>query len=236
MTDELDLHGSIRPGLDLLANEIVISLKRRSGFKQNPEIYRPGLVLGQPERSLLDYELEVVERVHAELGRYRYATYDSFSNLGPVPLIIKRQAPKSPIRNWPTGMGPRIKQLYIDWTTRACEPGSDYNTYGETVTADVNALINIHERVAMGKTVAESKYQSAPQAYLSTAGDREAIRRLLVNPEREERVIDLARELAARYLFSQEQAVEIFRLLIDATVEVEIDYLSKRIAEQLAPQ
>ena len=42
---DLDLQGTIRPGLDILANEIVIGLKKRSRFKANAAVYRKGLVL-----------------------------------------------------------------------------------------------------------------------------------------------------------------------------------------------
>ena len=39
---DLDLVRSIRPGLDILANEIVIALKKRTRFAHNPEVYVPG--------------------------------------------------------------------------------------------------------------------------------------------------------------------------------------------------
>ena len=68
MEPGLDLKSSIRPGLDILGNEIIIALKKRSRLPANPQIYAPGLVRGQPDTSLLDYELARVERVHAELG------------------------------------------------------------------------------------------------------------------------------------------------------------------------
>lgn len=40
----------------------------------------------------------------------------------------------------------------------AREEGSEESTHGETVTADVLALLAIMERVNLGKLVAESKY------------------------------------------------------------------------------
>ena len=69
MQKDLNLDKSIRPGLDILANEIIISLKKRSRYKQNLEVYRPGLVRDYPALSLLLYELARMEQVHAELGR-----------------------------------------------------------------------------------------------------------------------------------------------------------------------
>ena len=75
----LDLDESLRPGLDLLANEIVIALKKRTRFPRNPEIYRPGLVRTAPGDTLLDYVLGGVEHLHAELGRYAFVSQEAFT-------------------------------------------------------------------------------------------------------------------------------------------------------------
>ena len=52
---ELDLAGTIRPGLDILANEIVIALKKRTRFLHNAPVYANGLIAGNPDISLLQY-------------------------------------------------------------------------------------------------------------------------------------------------------------------------------------
>ena len=69
----LDLAGKIRPGLDILANEIVIALKKRSRFPTNEPVYKPGLILTRPSVSLLEHVLNNIETCHAELGRYTFA-------------------------------------------------------------------------------------------------------------------------------------------------------------------
>ena len=74
MEPGLDLQTSIRPGLDILGNEIVTALKKRSRLRRNPEIYTPGLVHGHPDVSLLDYELGRIERAHAESASVSEAT------------------------------------------------------------------------------------------------------------------------------------------------------------------
>jgi len=225
MDIDLNLDGAIRPGLDLLGNEIVIALKKRSRFKQNPEIYRPGLVLGCPDRSLLEYELARMEQVHAGLGRYTYASQEAFTDVSEVELIIKRPPPESPVQAIPSGVGERIIEYYLQWVRKHLEPGSDSDTYGETVTADVAALQGIFERITLGKYVAECKFRQDPDRYRETQGDSKAIRSLIVNPEREKSVIDVVVRLAEHYDFDVKQAREILQWVIETTIEVEIRYI-----------
>jgi len=73
----LDLAGKIRPGLDILANEIIIALKKRSRFPTNEAVYNPGLVLSQPTLSLLECVLNNIESCHASLGRYTFAAQEA---------------------------------------------------------------------------------------------------------------------------------------------------------------
>lgn len=232
MDIELDLDGAIRPGLDILGNEIIIALKKRSRFKQNLEIYRPGLVIHHPELSLLEYELRRVEEVHAELGRYMYASQEAFTELGSVKPIIKRPPPENPVRDISSRVGQRIIQYYLAWVEECLEPGSDSDTFGETVTADVAALQGISERVNLGKYVAEFKFQQNREAFLQSKGDAEALRRLVVNEEREKKVMGVARQLADHYGFDAEQACRIFRWKIGLTTDVEVQYLQKRLDEE----
>ncbi|GAB4317639.1 MAG: hypothetical protein Kow0059_10770 [Candidatus Sumerlaeia bacterium] len=225
----LDLEGAIRPGLDITGNEIIIALKKRTRFKQNLEIYRPGLVVGQPGRSLLDYELNRIECVHAELGRYTYASQEPYTDISRAALIIERDPPPSPVIPFTSNMGPRILERYISWITEGCSPGSNSDTWGESVTADVAALLSIQERINIGKYVAEFKFQKAPDSFYAARNDPEALRALVVNREREMEVIQGARQLAAHYSFDPDQAVRWFEWMIARTVEVEVAYLTRRL-------
>lgn len=231
MRNPLDLQGAIRPGLDILANEIVIALKKRSRFPRNCEVYEPGLVRERPDMSLLDYELHRTEMLHAELGRYTYATQDSFTDVSEAPLVILRSPPEEPVRNYRCGMAPRVRAFYLEALRRFCQDGSDSDTYGETVTADVHAMLSIFERINLGKSVAEAKYAAAPEAFAASGGDVEALKALIVVPEREERVVQMARRLAGHYEFDAEEAERVFRGMIGLTVDIEIEYLRRRIAE-----
>ena len=115
---DLDLQGTIRPGLDILANEIVIGLKKRQRYVSNPKIYQAGLVVPHPEQSLLLYELSRIEQCHAELGRYAFAAQDAYTDVSQVESILDRKAPESPVRDMASGVGHRICLLYTSPSPR----------------------------------------------------------------------------------------------------------------------
>lgn len=228
---ELDLNSTIRPGLDILANEIVIALKKRTRFVTNKAVYEPGLVVAQPDTTLLDYELKASERLHAELGRYTFAAQDAFTDISSVKPVIKRKAPVSVLRVMPSGVGSRIKQFYHQWLMAACETGDDPLTYGECVTSDVLALLAIMERVNLGKAVAESKLLERPQDFIDTDGDRNAMLKYIVREGREKDVLQMATRLAEQYDLPAEHATSVFEFMIQTTIDIELDYLQLRIAE-----
>ncbi len=231
---DLDLHGRIRPGLDTLANVIVIALKTRTRFQQNTPVYEPGLVVTDPSISLLDYELCRIEQCHAELGRYTFADQESYSDVSGVASVINRETPASPVKKMNSGVGDRIKAFYRDWIVRACEDGNEASSFGETVTADVDALLAIMERVNLGKLVAESKFMELMEQFMATDGDRDGMLELIVRRDREAKVIELAETLARHYEVEVEHAVSVFEFMIETTVDIEVDYLRLRIAQSKA--
>lgn len=225
----LDLEGQLRPGLDVLATEIVLALKTRARYLQNLKIYRPGLVIGNPGDSLLMHELNQFERIHAELGKYTFASQQSFTDISDIELIIKRQPLESPIKTFHNDAGDEIIRRYLQWVEKYCEPGTEPEQYGETVTADVNILMLIFQRINLGMLVAESKYQADPEAFIATQYDENQLRGLIVNRDRETSVMNLATQLAEQYEFGPDQALEVFEWMISMTVDVQIKYLMARI-------
>jgi len=227
---DLDLQGTIRPGLDILANEIVIGLKKRSRFKTNAPVYRKGLVIPYPEQSLLHYELSRVEQCHAELGRYAFTTQDAFTDVTGIENVLQRNPPDSPVRPMASGVGLRIIEFYSNWINDHCEDATDSKTFGETVTADVAVLLSIMERVNLGKQVAESKYVELTDDFKATGGNRDAMLKLIVRKDREQKVIELSRNLARHYELAEAAAVSVFEFMIEVTVDIEVDYLRMRLA------
>ncbi|MFK7993087.1 MAG: hypothetical protein AB8B87_03055 [Granulosicoccus sp.] len=225
----LDLAGKIRPGLDILANEIVIALKKRSRFPTNEAVYKPGLLPSQPSLSLLDQVLNNIECCHAALGRYTFAAQEAFTVVDSISPIIQRTPPESPLHPMTSGVGEHIIDFYRQWIKRACDAGEDTDTYGETVTSDVDALLAIMERVNLGKPVAEAKFREQPDAFKETGGDKDALLALLVKKDRETQVLELATNLAKRYELPPEHAIDVFNFMIKTTIDIEIDYLRMRI-------
>jgi len=219
---ELDLAGTIRPGLDILANEIVIALKKRTRFLHNTPVYSAGLIATDPNISLLEYELHAAECNHAELGRYQFAVQEAFTDIGDIKTLILRDSPQSVVMSVPSGAGDRILEFYKNWISQACEGGSDENTYGETVTSDVAALLAIMERVNLGKTVAESKFRDLTDEFMETKGDREGMLSLIVRPERMEQVMELARKLASHYDISAPYVESVFDFMMNLTIDIEV--------------
>ncbi len=226
---DLDLQGTIRPGLDILANEIVIGLKKRQRYVSNPKIYQAGLVVPHPEQSLLIYELSRIEQCHAELGRYAFAAQDAYTDVSQVDSILDRKAPESPVRDMASGVGQRIIEFYKGWIEDYCDSSDSPETYGQTVTADVDVLLAIMERVNLGKQVAESKFVELTDDFIATGGDREGMLKLIVRKDREQKVIELSRNLANHYELTEAAAVDVFEFMIDVTVDIEVDYLRMRI-------
>ena len=226
----LDLAGTIRPGLDILANEIVIALKKRTRFVTNEPVYRGGLLASDPDISLLHHVLGRVESCHAELGRYTFAAQDAFTAVENIAPIINRPPPDSPLHAMKSEVGNQIITFYHQWTKQACEYGEDTDTYGETATSDVVALMAIMERVNLGKSVAEAKFTEQPEAFVATSGEKDGLLSLLVKKDREAQVLELADNLALRYDLPSEHVVSVFSFMISMTIDIEINYLRMRIA------
>jgi len=131
-----------------------------------------------PSLSLLDYELALVERQHAELGRFAFAEQDAFTNVADVELIMQRKPP---------------------------------------------------DNAVLGKLVAESKYQSMPDAFRETGGDRDQMLNYIVREDRESAVRSMAAELAEHYGLSSKLVVSVFDFMINTTVDIEVDYLRLRL-------
>jgi len=226
---DLDLKGSIRPGLDILANEIVIGLKKRTRFATNVAVYKPGLVVAHPDVSLLRYVLSRVEQSHAELGRYTFAAQDAFSDVSAIRSVIDRAAPASPVRAMQSDVGEKIISFYCDWIDKHCRPGENTDTYGETVTADASVLLAMMERINLGKKVAEAKFTELTKEFVASKGDRDAMLALIVRRDREQEVIEISKQLAQHYDLTEAAAVSTFEFMIKATVDLEVDYLRMRI-------
>ena len=96
---------------------------------------------------------------------------------------------------------PILLSKYINVIVPAISTPGDDEQHGSTVLCDIAALQALSRRVHYGMFVAESKYQSDPQAYqkLVDTGDAKGVMKLLTNEEVENQVLRRARLKAATY-------------------------------------
>ena len=79
----------------------------------------------------------------------------------------------------------------------------------------------------MGRYVAEVKLQTDP-SLVDLIDARKALARRLVQPQREQTVIDQARSIATQYDLNADVVERCFRWIIEKTLDVEIEYLRRK--------
>lgn len=212
-------------------NEIIVSrLKDRSRFKLNRSLYIPGAIpiAERNDISFLEFALEGLEAYHASLGRYDYPDqYPVFSKILPK-SPVKREIPQTPISTVDISLRDDLIGFYISILPELCPSGDDPPSYGETVYLDADILQHLHERINVGRYVAESKLKSNPPIQ-NTIGNTTSLMTQLKDPEREKAVINQVKETALKYELNSHLIEKVFRWTIDETLKVEIDYLQKSI-------
>lgn len=222
----------LRIKLNQMGEKIVSRLKDRSRFKLNYIVYLPNGVPIQDrgDISFLGFALEGLEAYHASLGRYDYPDqYPVFTrNLSKSP--VKRKIPEERISTVDISLRDNLLGFYTKiLLPKLCENDDDPTTYGETVYIDADLLQQLHERINVGRYVAESKLATNPQIR-DLVGDVPALTSLLKDPQREQIVIDRAKDVAKSYQLDPDATGMTFRWIIDQTLQVEIDYLQKKFA------
>ena len=84
-------------------------------------------------------------------------------------------------------------------------------------------------RIDLGKPVVESKFREHEAGLRATGGEREAMLGFIVRPEREAQVLANAERLAERYELPAADVRRAFEFMIRATVDLEVEYLRRRI-------
>lgn len=220
----------LRIKLNQMSEKVVSRLKDRSRFKFNGRVYIPDAIPieGRGGISFLDFALEGLEAYHASLGRYAYPDqYPVFSNLlqkSPV----RREIPLAPISPVDIALRDELLRFYIGILPQLCERGEDPISYGETVYTDADILEHLHERINVGRYVAESKLQANPRIQ-DMVHDSTLLMAELRDAKREEDVINQAKARALTYELNPEVIGTVFRWVIDETLKVEIDYLQKKL-------
>lgn len=218
----------LRSRLNKLTSRIVFKLEDRSGFSLNPTIYQPGAIpLSDGSKlSFFEYAIKGLEEYHGTLGRWEYP--DEY------PLMISTK-PTSITRR--TGIGlpilpsidinvrDKLLPFYTDsFLPKLCDSKDDPGTYGETAYIDADIVELLNERINLGRFVAASKVYGNPDIW-RIVSDTEKLTEALRDRDREEVVIKGALDEASKVELDQQLTKDIFRWVIERTMDVEVTYL-----------
>jgi monofunctional chorismate mutase len=230
MPSKLELT-DLRTKLNQMTERIVSRLKDRSRYALNASVYRYEEIPieGRIGISFFEFALEQLEQYHASLGRYRFPDQYRLTNISPH-SPVQRGFPSSPIRQVDIELKDEIITYYLTLLKDLCNEGDDPTTYGETVYCDADLIVLLHERINIGRFVAESKFQT-DTSLRAIIENQDALRARLRKPKREQTVIENAKTIALSYDLNPEVVERCFRWLITKTLEVEIDYLQQRFSD-----
>lgn len=224
--------GELRVKLDQMTERITSRLKDRSRFLQNGLVYEPdGIHIdGRAGVSLLQFAIEGFETYHASLGRFDYT--DQFPVLGVrLPASsVERTVSESSLKKLSINVGENILPFYRGLVAKYCEPGDDSTTYGETAYLDADLIQIIHERINIGRYVADIKGRNDPTVY-EIKENKELLLLKLKDKSREEALIEKVRNTAQIYTLNPDMAEETFRWMIERTIDVEIAYIQRAIGK-----
>lgn len=218
----------VRIKLDQMTEKIISRLKDRSRYKINSKVYKRDAIpiKNRKNISFFEFSLEGLEKYHASLGRYKFP--DQFP-ITKCRLLskTKRNTPNSFIENIQIDIRNEVIKYYISSLKDFCRKGEDAYTYGETVYCDADIVELLHERINLGRYVAQLKLKTNP--ILLKKENREKLEHLLRDKKREKKIINKVVKLAKRYNFPSSVAKNYFRWIIDETTKVEVEYLKGKI-------
>lgn len=222
----IDLSG-LRVRLDQMTERIVSRLKDRSRFALNKAVYTPGAVeiADRTGISFLDFSLEGLEAYHASLGRFDQPDqYPVFGVNLPTSPVRRGASTKPGVDRRTISIRDNLLGFYLSVLPRLCPPGDDPDNYGETVYLDADLLQLLHERINVGRYVAEAKVRTDPSVEASRH-DAALLSSRLKDARREEALIAAVRATAERYELDPEVVEYIFRWIVEETLRVEVAYL-----------
>lgn len=218
--------GELRVKLDQMTERVVSRFKDRSRFPLNEAVYKPdGIpIAGRSGISLLQFAIEGLEIYHASLGRYDYPDQYPVLGINLPSTQVARVINRPPLPRLSIDASNGLLPFYQQLLSKYCTQEDDPNTYGETAYVDADLLQLIHERVNIGRYVAEIKTHNDPTIFQARTDAGFLLSKLKDRP-REEALVKKAREVAQRYELSPELTEHAFRWMIDKTLDIEIAYI-----------
>ena len=220
--------GELRIKLDQMTERITSRFKDRSRFPVNSPIYQPDGVpiVGRSGISLLQFAIEGLESYHTSLGRYDDP--DQYPVLGvnlPLSSVVRTEKrPSLPRIN--INSNDALIPFYQDLVSKYCKPEDDPDSYGETAYVDADLIQMIHERVNIGRYVAEVKGKTDPSVY-DVKSDNNLLISKLKDRTREEALLQKVSNTAQAYELSPDMVVDAFKWIIDKTLDIEIAYIQQ---------
>ncbi|MDE1870007.1 MAG: hypothetical protein KGH71_03415 [Candidatus Micrarchaeota archaeon] len=218
----------IRVRLDQLTELTVSALKDRSRLSLNEPIYLKDAIAIEGKRgiSLLDLSILSLESSQAIGGRFEYKDQHPLTEKELLPKsLVKRVVPKTDVLEMRIPIKEELVGFYRSVLPEICMAGDDPTTYWQAALKDTEILGLMNERVTgISLFVAQAKYRSNPEIY-SGQIDVERLKETLRDSGRENAVVEKAVQIAARYELPQNPIEQIFRWLIEKTVDSEVIYL-----------
>jgi chorismate mutase len=137
---------------------------------------------------------------------------------------VRKEGSLSPLPHLDIKSGDSLIPFYQSLVGRYCEPGDNPDTYGETAYIDADLITIIHDRVNIGRYVAEVKGESDSSIYEIKDNDELLMAKLKDRPREESLLLKVA-ATAGKYDLNPAMAVDAFKWMIDKTLDIEIAYL-----------
>ncbi|KDP27193.1 hypothetical protein JCGZ_19892 [Jatropha curcas] len=242
----------IRRSLIRQEDSIIFSLLERSQYCYNADTYDPdAFSMDGFHGSLVEYMLREIEKLHAQVGRYKSPDeHPFFPDDLPEPLLPPLQYPQvlHPIAD-SININKKVWDLYFrDVLPRLVKDGNDGNC-GSTAVCDTICLQVLSKRIHYGKFVAEAKFRNSPDAYKAAirAQDRDRLMDLLTYSKVEEAIKKRVEMKAITFgqevtiCFGDEDTDPVYKIdpglvaelygewIMPLTKEVQVEYLLRRL-------
>lgn len=223
--------GELRIKLDQMTERITSRLKDRSRFPQNATIYESNAIEihGRQDVSFFQFAIEGLEAYHASLGRFRYPDQFPVSGAKLQESSVERKVGESSLQEVNFSVASKLIPFYTGLIVKYCEAGDNPDTYGETAYIDADLVEIMNERINIGRYVAETKGRSDPSVF-DVAENEKVLVSKLKDKVREEALIEKVRSTAQRYDLNPDMAEEVFRWMIERTMDVEVAYIQQTSA------
>lgn len=221
----------LRVKLNQMNGRIVSRLKDRSRFPVNLPVYETDAVEieGVSGQSLLEFAIDGLEAYHSTLGRYDYPDQFPLRGNDLPDSKVKRLMEANNSQRLDIPITQDLLTFYKLFIEKHCEPGEDVDSFSQTAYVDADLTQLMHERVHIGRKVAEVKMKQDPTV-IELSADKELLISKLKDQKREEDIIAKVRMLAEGYELSPEMAEDAFRWMIGETIDVEVDYIKQLAA------